>query len=223
MTTSATDSGSATGAAVLAGASSGVDQLIDATQAHHARLEQLQAADQYTEDYRRQAMNQERATFGEHLRTSREAITTALETAESAATRHLAAPADEATETRKARAAMRVSRVIDSGTSALDAAQLFVEQGDVDALRALRDEVPSWLAATLPRSEQSMRKGHIDRTLLELDRMMAPLLDGPAADAVQVRLTAAAQRDRLDAITEHAFHPSAHTLMSLGYANSGSS
>jgi hypothetical protein len=114
---------------------------------------------------------------------------------------------------------MRVSRLIDGGVSAPAAAETFAELGDLDALRALRDEVPSLLVSTLPASEQGRRRELIDAMLLEIDRRMAPLLKGDDAAAVRVRLSVAAERNRLDAVTTNAMNPSGISRLQLAYAS----
>ena len=149
---------------------------------------------------------------------TRGTVATALNTATEAAAKLLSRPGNSADETRKARAQARVSRLIDAGTSALDAADVFTEQGDIDALRALREDVPSWVVATLPRAEQQNRQQAIDATLLELDRRMAPLLTGDEAAAVRVRLSIAQERARLEVATDRALNPSPTNRMRLAYA-----
>jgi hypothetical protein len=99
------------------------------------------------------------------------------------------------------------------------AATTFAELGDIDALRALRDEVPSLVMSTLPPSEYGRRHELIDAMLLEVDRRMAPLLEGEDAAAVRVRLSVDAERTRLDAVTTNALKPSGVSRMALAYAS----
>jgi hypothetical protein len=185
---------------------------------HHTQVQQVQDNPQYSEQYKRELIAEARAAFAEAHRDARDSALVALDTAAQAAARRLSSPADDATETRKARAAMRVSRLIDGGQSAMLAATTFAELGDIDALRALRDEVPSLVMSTLPPSEHGRRHELIDAMLLEVDRRMAPLVSGDDAAAVRVRLTVADERTRLDAVTNNALNPSAMSRLTLAYA-----
>ena len=209
-----------TGTESLAAAVEAIDDLSVQATRYHDHVRETRDDPKLSETYKGDVIAEARKQFDGYHREVWFRAQDALAAAEEQAERHLSGPADEATETRKARAAMRVSRLIDSGTAPLDAAEMFAERRDLDALRALRDEVPSWVVATLPPSEQPHRQKVIASTLLALDQRMQPLLSGADADAVRVRLAVESERARLAAVNEHASRPTASSQIRLAYASS---
>ncbi len=207
-----------TGTEELAQATRAIDGLASTAEAHHAKVDEIRGSKMYADAHVRSLTQTMQSEFVEGHAAGRQAAAGALDAAERAAGQYLSQPGDEATEIRKGRAAIRVSRLIDGGKSAEVAAEMFAEDGDVDALRALRDEVPSWVTQTLPPSERHNRRIVIDRTLLSIDRLMAPLLTGKAAAAANVRIKVADERNRLDAVSEHALANTAMSRIKLAYA-----
>ena len=99
-----------------------------------------------------------------------------IEAARADAQRRLARPAPDAvallTDMQLAR---RMERLLDSGASVLDLAQSYAEARDLPALRVLRAEAPSLLAA------RRAPKGEVADTLAAIDKLIRPLL--PVAEA----------------------------------------
>lgn len=204
---------------LLAAASREIDRLAERATAHHARLEQIRTDRSLSDEGKRSLTSQERQTFNAALEQVVRETRRRVDEAKTQASRRLSAPGDADTETRKARAAVRVSRLIDGGRGVAEAAELFAEAGDLDALRALRDEVPSWVAATQPTSEMYLRSQRTEQTLLQVDRVMAPLLSGEDAAAAQVRIeTADDVLTRLTATFEHAVNNTPDSRVKLAYA-----
>ena len=102
-----------------------------------------------------------------------------IEAARADAQRRLARPAPDAvallTDMQLAR---RMERLLDSGASVLDLAQSYAEARDLPALRVLRAEAPSLLAA------RRAPKGEVADTLTAIDKFTRPLL--PFAEACAV-------------------------------------
>lgn len=207
-----------TGAEHLATAVTTINDLASTTQEHHAALAQIRGDHELADDYRREQLRSAEQRFTEQHVAARGSAMKALEAAEQAASTYLTQPGDEATENRKARAASRVMRLIDGGTPILVAAEMFAEQRDVDALRALRDEVPSWVTQQLPALAQNSRRAQIEDKILAVDRLMAPLLTGEAAVAAEVRVKVADQRARLQAVSEHALSNTPTSRLKFAYS-----
>lgn len=110
---------------------------------------------------------------------------------------------DTALEARKARATPRVSRLLDAGKPLKDVAQVFVDSEDLDALRALRDEVPSYVAAVGDLNRDA-RNDKTKRLTLALDQLMRPLLPAEEQLVVDVRLNVEEAEAFLDSITKFA-------------------
>lgn len=204
---------------VLAVASREIDRLAERATAHHARLEQIRTDRTLSDEGKRQLARQEREAFNAFHEQTLQDAQRRMDEAKTMAMRRLSAPGDPDTETRKSRAAVRVSRVIDGGMSVGVAAEMFAEAGDLDALRALRDEVPSWVAVTLSKDDMYRRPQVTEETLLAVDRHMAPLLTGDDAAAAQVRLAVDDEAARLRATSEHAFNNTPDSRLALAYAN----
>jgi hypothetical protein len=204
----------------LAAAGQRIDSLDERAEQHHAKLAEIRSDRNFTPEYRDQLTKQQRQEFTE---TTREAVLGArglLQSAFEMATQRLSGPADEATELRKARAGTRVSRLLDGGMSPLAAAEVLAEAADLAGLRALREEIPSWVAATLSPTDQSRRREHTDAALLGVDRAMRPLLTGAEAAAVDVRLRVDDERARLDAVAQLALDNSPTNRVRLALASS---
>jgi hypothetical protein len=204
---------------MVASAGSKIDGLTERAAKHHALVANVNADPHSSASWKRDYIGKARDQFDTFHREVREEVLGALQEAHERATRRLAEPADEATETRKARAAMPVSRLIDSGVGPQEAAEILAETGDVDGVLALRDEVPSWVRTTLPESEQVCRTRYTEAALLGVDRVLAPLVTGDYAEAIAVRLEVDREHVRLEAATDHALHESPSSTLRLAYAN----
>ena len=64
------------------------------------------------------------------------------------------------------RTASRASRLIASGISPAEAAQILAENGDRDGLTALQDEVPSWTAVIARDQDDSPPRRQLVETQL---------------------------------------------------------
>jgi hypothetical protein len=202
----------------LEGARRAIDELGAAAEAHHQRLAEIKDDRTLSREYKSELSAQERATFEGVYRTAYLKANGHIEQASRLAAQRLAGPGDSDTETRKSRAAIRVLRMIDSGMPPLVAAEVLAEANDVDALRVLRDEIPSWAATTIGTTDAVRRRHVINDTLLGIDRAMAPMLTGDDAAAVSVRLDVDNEAARLKATSEHALHNTPMSRMQLAYA-----
>lgn len=123
-------------------------------------------------------------------RTGSAEVRALLEEADNTAHRVLSGdPDDTALEARKSRAGSRVARLLDSGVPVASAAEIFAEAGDVDAMRALRDEIPSIVGSADPTDRLGARERaqHVRALTISLDSMMAPLLPEAEAHAARLR------------------------------------
>ncbi len=204
----------------LAAAGQRIDSLAERAEQHHAKLAEIRSDRNFTPEYRDQLTKQQRQEFTQALSDALLETRGLLQSAYDTATQRLTGPADEATELRKARAGTRVSRLLDGGMSPLAAAEVLAESNDLAGLRALREEVPSWVAATLPSVQQSARREHTDAALLAVDKQMRPLLTGADAAAVDVRLRVDDERARLDAVSQMALDNSPLSRVRLALASS---
>jgi hypothetical protein len=155
-----------------------------------ARIAEVRQAEHLTDDAKRQHINDIRNPALAAYREGRGEIETLLTDADSTAHSVLGGdPNDTALESRKARAAIRVARLIDGGTPVISAAEVFAEAGDLDALRALRDEIPSAIAAVpaADRLGNHVRTQQVREITLSVDRMMAPLLPGVEGQVARMR------------------------------------
>jgi hypothetical protein len=154
-------------------------------------------------EYKHEKLAELRATVMERARQDRAAIEERLSTAEKRASAAMAGQQDDPVlETRKARAATRVNRLVDSGMATIEAAQVFAGAGDLDALRVLRDEIPSLVAART--TEHDDRTKLVHEMSLALDEVMRPLLPEAEQFAVDVRLGIADTREQLGALMQYA-------------------
>jgi hypothetical protein len=161
----------------LAAAKANVDELKAAADRFQGYAEEVNADPKYSQDYKREAVAEARQQLTGYHQDVRQATLVALDRAHQLATQRLEAPVDAETEARKARAATRVGRLLDSGLSAVEAAAALAETGDVDALRALRDEVPSLVRVTIKdAADAPARKAATANTLLA--RTGPPLRSG---------------------------------------------
>lgn len=197
----------------LARASSEIDGLTSRTEAHLAEVEKVRTNNNLTEEYRRARVAEMRA---EHGATIRAALTSARESfteAERLAARSLATP-DPEMEARKLRASVRVARVLDSKGPAA-ALEAFTD--DPDALRELRDQLPSWTAAQDMRPGD--RQGMTDGLRLRIDEALRPHATPAEAAAIDVRTRLDEERARLDATAQWAANPTPSTSVLRAYAS----
>jgi hypothetical protein len=168
-----------------------------------AQMEAMRADTTRTASFKQQKLTEMRETIAERVHADRGKIAARLERAERRAALALVGDQDDpVVETRKARAAGRVSRLLDSGQHILEAAQLFADVGDLDALRTLRDELPSYVAAN--SSEHADRKQLIHDMSISFDKVMRPLLSERDQFAVDVRVGVAATAGWLDQVLAYA-------------------
>lgn len=211
---------------LLAEAQAHINELAAQADCYQRFVEDVQGEPKYSDVYKRECVAEARRELARYHQQVREAALGALEQAQQLATQRLEAPGDPDTEARKARAGTRVGRLIDGGVAAVEAAAILADAGDVDGLRALRDEIPSLVRVTLGDGGEGTRKNVTESTLLSVDRAMAPLLTGADAAAAEVRVQVDNERARLDATSEYAFamerqgRPTPASLITLAYANS---
>jgi hypothetical protein len=168
----------------------GINQLEEQRRQAANQLALLRKNQDITEEAKQRHVTELRETVLANYRESRGEIETLLREADAAADKALRGdPTDDALEARKNRAITRVSRLMQSGKAAASAAEIFAEAGDLDALRALRDEIPSIVAAvdTGDRLGTRARGQQIHRLTLTIDTMMAPLLPRAEAEAARLR------------------------------------
>lgn len=171
-------------------AMSGLTRLEQQAKEAAERMQALKADRTYSDEYRNEKITELREKTYADMRTARSEISALLTEADSAAHSLLSGdPTDAALESRKARAAMRVGRLLDKGEPVLAVAELFAQAGDLDALRTLRDELPSVIAAVTDgnRLDAHVRQQQIRELTITLDRTMAPLLSGDEAQAARLR------------------------------------
>lgn len=197
----------------------GINELTEATEAHQQDVEQINASTIHTADAKRDRITAARDQFHAKLRELSAQVDDKLTEADKRAAAILAGNrADTEQENRKHRAAGRVSRLLNAGKNPAEAAEVFATSGDIDAYQALRDEVPAWVAATLPAGEQGSAPEHTRQMLLLVDTTMAPALPDQLGEAARIRADIDTQRARLTAAQEFAVKPSPHARMKLAFA-----
>lgn len=197
-----------------------INELTQATEAHRQTVEQINASRIHTADAKRDRVSAAAGQFHAQVREMSAQVEDNLAQADHRASRILAGDrTDTEQENRKHRAAGRVTRLLDAGKNPAEAAQVFAASGDVDAYQALRDEVPAWVAATLPATEQASAPEHTRRMLLTVDTTMVPALPGQLGEAARIRGDIDAQRARLAAAQEYAVHPSPIARLKLAFAD----
>ncbi|GGR78553.1 hypothetical protein GCM10010169_23410 [Micromonospora fulviviridis] len=198
----------------------GIDDITEATTAHQQQVEQINASTIHTAEAKRDRVRAAADQFHAQLRDLSATVTDKLDQADKRAAAILAGDrSNTEQENRKHRAAGRVTRLLDAGKNPAEAAEVFAASGDVDAYQALRDEVPAWVAATLPAGELNTAAEHTRRMLLLVDTTMAPALDGEMGNAARIRGDIDTQRARLTAAKEYAVHPSPSARLTLAFAN----
>ncbi len=185
----------------------------------HTRIAEARADTTRSAAYTGELVAELEAELHELVRTTRDSVTKVLTAVERKADVELRGdPTDAALEARKARAAHRVARLLDGGRSPVEAAEVFAASGDLDGLRALRDEVPAFAAVAGDTFTNAQRAVLTRDLTLQVDRRMAPLLPPAEAKAVDVRLGVDAARYRLDSLVEHAIAPSVSSTIRLALA-----
>ena len=158
-----------------------------------------------TPESKREKLKELRTGVIDEARASRDRIADLLKSAEARAAKGIAGQQDDPVlETRKARAAGRVNRLLDAGQGFTEAAQVFAESEDLDALRVLRDELPSYVAMKI--KEPLDRPAKLRELSLALDRAMHPLLPTTEQHAVEVRLGITDAESVLDGLMHYAVH-----------------
>jgi len=155
-----------------------------------AQLQALKADRDLSDEGRRSKVATVRETTIARYRSDRDEITKLLEVADREAnTAIVGDPTDTGMEGRKSRAGTRVARLINGGMTVTSAAEVFTEAGDLDALRALRDEIPSVVASVDPQDRLGarVRSQRIREVTITVDAMMAPLLPEPEGRAARLR------------------------------------
>ncbi|MDH6460884.1 hypothetical protein M2302_001050 [Micromonospora sp. A200] len=197
-----------------------INELSEATEAHRQTVEQINASQIYTAEAKRDRARAAADQFHAQVRDLSAKVNDKLDQADQRAARILAGDrSDTEQENRKHRAAGRVTRLLDAGKNPAEAAEVFAASGDVDAYQALRDEVPAWIAATLPVGEQALAAEHTRRMLLTVDTTMAPALPDQLGEAARIRADIDAQRARLTAAQEYAVRPSPQARLRLAFAD----
>ncbi|MGY1712523.1 hypothetical protein ACI8AC_23730 [Geodermatophilus sp. SYSU D00758] len=184
----------------------GITALEQAVATTKAEIDAVRADHTRTADYRQQRVRELSDQLTERVRADRERISQRLAQADDTAHTVLAGRTDDpVAESRKARAAGRVNRLIDAGRAPLDIAATFAEAKDLDALRALRDEIPSVVAAATDNPEERRTSTH--RLTVAIDQTMAPLLTKTEARAAEVRANVQTARELLDSLSVYATQP----------------
>lgn len=169
---------------------SGLTRLQQQAQQAADQIQTIKSDRNISEKYRNEQIAALREQTFAQVRAARGEITTLLAEADSTAHALLSGDSNDASlEARKARAAMRVGRLLDKGEPVLSIAELFAEAGDLDALRTLRDEIPSVVAAVTDgdRLGAHLRQQQIRELTIALDRTMAPLLPTEEGQAARLR------------------------------------
>lgn len=127
-----------------------------------------------------------------------------FDTADQQAAQQLAAmPNDQATLTQRLLAQPRVERML-AAVGPAAAAETFSAHGDVEALRLLRQEIPSFVTE---RVEDRFERDHTIKTLQDsVERGMRPHVSADEAVAIDVRQDLATARGELQSFTEAAVH-----------------
>lgn len=92
-------------------------------------------------------------------------------------------------EQRNARGWARAQRLLDGGMAAREAVELLASHGDIDALNAFDEELPSFVYASHPRRDQRTAAATaIESTRRLLDEARLPLAPADTRDALDARL-----------------------------------
>lgn len=209
------------------GALRAIRALEDYVQAAHERAGRVQRDQELTAAAKSERLGKLRQELREHVRDERARIAEQLARADELASAVLSGdPADALLESRKARAATRVGRLLDSGSTIIGAAEVLAGAGDLDGLRALRDEVPSVVASLAPQGGaqdgQQSRAKRTGELLVALDQVMVPLLTGDEQAAARLRGNIDAAGAWLEALAVYAAERDGGTpRVTLAYARAG--
>lgn len=193
----------------------------------HERVGRVQRDKELTAAAKTRRLGELQTALRTELRAEQTRIAEQLTRADAFASKALSGdPGDALLESRKARAASRVGRLLDSGATVLGAAQVLADAGDLDGLRALRDEVPAVVGSAMKAGgDQQGVQSRQQKTrdlLVALDQIMAPLLTGDEQAAAQLRGNVDAARAWLDALATYATERGGGTpRVTLAYARAG--
>ncbi|MBV9871842.1 MAG: hypothetical protein JO214_14595 [Frankiaceae bacterium] len=154
-----------------------------------------------TQDWVNERRAQIRMTALEQLTSLYDEARNTLDEAEAAAAAELAGSPDTAAEIRRSRSTDRVVRMLE-GNQPVEVAGVLAGAGDVDGLRALREELPTYLQRTMnPASwrDAATRTRTIASQQLMVDRALRELLVGSQRDAIDAALSVDAVRRQLHA------------------------
>ena len=175
----------------------------------HAKVDEITAIarnETRTPEWKQKQTTGVRDELRTRVQSDAESIRHRLQRAETRAKTALAGEQDDPQlEARKTRAITRVSRLLDSGTHLIAAAEVFAQAGDLDALRTLRDEVPSYAAASSAGKHLSPEEvtRNIEQLTMALDRLAKPLLPEREQYAVDVRSALDKTGQWLDVVIEY--------------------
>ncbi len=201
MTSTTVDSDALAAKGEYSAAATEIDSLEAFVREHGEQLESLHRDGTRTPEWRQSKAREIGEKMANHVQGQADSIRDRLAHADArAAVALVGEQNDSLMESRKTRAGTRVSRLLAADKGLLEAAEVFASSGDLDALRALRDEIPSHVAAGMRTSNPDALAGQVHDITLSFDQVMRPLLSEREQYAVDVRDSVDMTRQWLDQV-----------------------
>lgn len=202
MTSTTVDSDALAAKGEYSAAATEIDSLEAFVREHGEQLESLHRDGTRTLEWRQSKAREIGEKMANHVQGQADSIRDRLAHADARAAVALAGEQnDPLMESRKTRAGTtRVSRLLAADKGLLEAAEVFASSGDLDALRALRDELPSHVAAGMQTSNPDALASQVHDITLSFDQAMRPLLSEREQYAVDMRDSVDMTRQWLDQV-----------------------